>query len=204
METNFFKELAKIQFGGDLQIVIRKTEEAMIVSVLVKSDNCGDKAAKIIPPFVFNTTPDQLDALFFEQLNAPVQKTAEIISGMETYLKAQEEAKKQSALEKDKKEKAKKEKEAQDKLYKEAIKKVNEFKEKQDYYKAFGAIPDSLKFPEYKTEISELKAEISAKMQPDLFGTKPEEKPQEPLPEPATNSGGMFDDFPTSNTDTEF
>ncbi|WP_238555501.1 PRTRC system protein E [Chryseobacterium sp. P1-3] len=105
-----------MDINSKLILTIAKANESQIVaSILVQNDGCGDKAKNIIPPLNLKGTADELDAGFFEHIKAPLQTASGLMVDMESFMKQLEEAKKQSAMEKEKSDKEKKEKEAKEK-----------------------------------------------------------------------------------------
>jgi len=143
MNTNFFNQIAQLDFTGVLQLNISKgIENNLIVSVILNNEACGDKAKNLIPPLVFNATPQEFDEGFFEQITTPIQKASGLMVDMEKFLKQLEEAKKQSAIEKEKTEKEKKEKEAKDKKFKQAIDKVDELEKEGKFREAWIKVPN--------------------------------------------------------------
>src|SRR5690625_1709158 len=172
MNTNFFNQIAQLDFTGNLQLTIAKgTEANLIVSVMLNNEQCGDSAKNLIPPLTFNATPQEFDEGFFEQITTPIQKVSGLMVDMEKFLKQLEEAKKQSAIEKEKSEKAKKEKEAKDKKYKNSMAKVDELEKEGKFREAWIKIPDIAEFPEKADEIRKRKTSLSDKFgTPSLFG----------------------------------
>lgn len=103
MNTNFFNQIAQLDFTGVLQLNISKGAETnLIVSVLLNNEQCGDNAKNLITPLTFNATPQEFDEEFIQQITAPVQKVSGLMVDMEKFLKQMEEVKKQSAMEKEK------------------------------------------------------------------------------------------------------
>ena len=101
MNTNFFNQIAQLDFTGVLQLNISKgAENNLIVSVILNNEQCGDNAKNLIPPLTFNATPQEFDDGFFEQITAPIQTVSGLMVDMEKFLKQMEEVKKQSAMEK--------------------------------------------------------------------------------------------------------
>lgn len=172
METvNFFGQLARLDITGDLQLTIRKgAEDNWIVSVMLHNHQCGDGAKTLIPPLVLKGTAEELDEGFFDSITTPLQSTSELLINMEVFLKQQEEAKMQSAMEKEQAEKVKKEKETADKKYAEAMKKVDELEEEGKYKEAWMKLPDPTQYPQYMETIRKRKTELSNHFAPDLFG----------------------------------
>ena len=111
MQTNFFRQIAKMNLSGDLQITLRPTSEnSFVLSVLLKNEQCGDDAKKLIPPLNLRGTAEELDNGFFENIATPLQTTSGLMVDMENFMKQLEEVKKKSAMEKEKSEREKKEK----------------------------------------------------------------------------------------------
>ncbi|WP_062053035.1 PRTRC system protein E [Aquimarina longa] len=170
MNTNFFNQIAQLNIEGNLQINIQKTaEHTQIVSVLLQNENCGDTAKNNIPPLILKGTADDLDNGFFENISQPLEQTSALMLNMEAYLKAQELAKKQSAMEKEKAEKEKKQTDAKEKKYQQAMSKTDKLEAEGDYRKAWTAVPEVNDFPHHEEEIRKRKKELSAQFAPDLF-----------------------------------
>lgn len=171
MQTNFFKQLAAQQVEGDWNITIKVgTHNRMIVSVLFQNEKVGDNARKLIPPMVLKGTVEELDADFFKTIETPVKKTEGLFVNMEEYAKAQENARLQSKLEKDKQEAGKKEKNANDKKFEAQMKKVTELEKAEKFREAYGQLPKATDFPEHEETINAKKEELAEKFdQPELF-----------------------------------
>ncbi len=168
---NFFQNLFALQVQGDWNITIAQSvDNIYIVSVLLKNEQCGDDAKKLIPPLVLKGTAQELDEGFFSAIEAPVKATAQLFTNMETYLKQQEEAKMQSQIEKDKQSREQKQKDERKKRYEEAMKKVAELEIEGKHKEAYCKMPDAIEFKEYADEIRKRKEELSAKFgQASLF-----------------------------------
>jgi PRTRC genetic system protein E len=127
MNANFFNQIAQLSITGVLQLNITKgAENNLIVSVILQNEGCGDTAKNLIPPLNLRGTAEALDEGFFQQITTPIQTASGLMVDMEAFMKQLEEAKKQSAIEKEKTEKAKKEKEAKDKKFKDGMAKADE------------------------------------------------------------------------------
>lgn len=163
-----------MDFRGVLQLNIAKGAESnLIVSVILNNEQCGDNAKNLIPPLTFNATPQEFDEGFFQQINTPIQKASGLMVDMEVFMKQFEEAKKQSAMEKEKAEKEKKEKETKDKKYKEGMAKADELEKEGKFRDAWMKVPDITEFPEKADEIRKRKTELSEKFStPSLFGAE--------------------------------
>ena len=180
MNTNFFNQVQQLDFTGVLQLNISKgAQNNLIVSVLLHNEQCGDTAKNLIPPLTFNATPQEFDEGFFQQITTPIQKASGLMVDMEKFLKQLEEAKRQSAIEKEKAERAKKEQEAKDKKYKQAMAKVDELDKEGKFRDAWIKVPDIAEFPEKADEIRKRKTSLSDKFAtPSLFGAVEEPQPE--------------------------
>ena len=117
---------------------------------------------------------------------------------MEKFLKQLEEAKKQSAIEKDKADKEKKEKEAKDKKFKDAMAKADELEKEGKFREAWMKVPDITEFPEKADEIRKRKTSLSDKFgTPSLFGAMEEATPKQQQLEEVTA------DYPIDETGEE-
>ena len=73
MNTNFFSQVAQLDFTGNLQLTITKGAESnLIVSVLLLNEQCGDSAKNLIPPLTFNATAQEFDEGFIPRITVPV------------------------------------------------------------------------------------------------------------------------------------
>ncbi|MEA1849907.1 PRTRC system protein E [Chryseobacterium sp. MHB01] len=188
MNTNFFKQIQQLDFTGVLQLNISKgIDTNLIVTVLVNNDGCGDSAKNLIPPLTFNATPQEFDEGFFEQITTPIQKVSGLMVDMEKFQKQLDEAKKQSAIEKDKAEKQKKEQEAKDKKFKEGMAKADELEKEGKFREAWMKVPDIAEFPEKADEIRKRKTSLSDRFAtPSLFGAMEEATTEPPKAVEAT------------------
>lgn len=198
MNTNFFNQIQQLDFTGVLQLNISKgIESNLIVTVLLNNEACGDSAKNLIPPLTFNATPQEFDEGFFEQVTTPIQKVSGLMVDMEKFQKQLDEAKAQSAIEKEKAEKEKKEKEAKDKKFKDAMAKADELEKEGKFREAWMKVPDMTEFPEKADEIRKRKTSLSDKFAtPSLFGAMEEATPEPP--EEAVTA-----DYPIDETDEE-
>lgn len=173
MNSNFFNQIAELDFIGNLQLIITKgAENTLIVSILLNNEKCSDNAKNIIPPLLFNATAQELDNEFIQQISSPIQIVSDVMIDMEQFLKQMEEVKKQSIKEKEKTEKAKKDKLSKDKKYEDAMLKVNELEKEGKFREAWIKVPEPTEFPQKVDEIRKRKSELSAKFStPSLFGT---------------------------------
>ena len=199
MNTNFFNQIQQLDFTGVLQLNISKgIESNLIVTVLLNNEQCGDSAKNLIPPLTFNATPQEFDEGFFEQITTPIQKVSGLMVDMEKFQKQLDEAKAQSAIEKEKTEKAKKDKETKDKKFKDAMAKADELEKEGKFREALIKVPDITEFPEKADEIRKRKTALSDKFAtPSLFGAMDEAKPEPPIEQEITA------DYPIDETDED-
>ena len=199
MNTNFFNQIAKLDFTGVLQLNISKgAENNLIVSVILNNEQCGDNAKNLIPPLTFNATPQEFDDGFFEQITAPIKTVSGLMVDMEKFLKQLEEVKKQSAMEKEKADKQKKEQEAKNKKFKDGMAKADELEKEGKFRESWMKVPEITEFPEKADEIRKRKNALSDKFAtPSLFGAMDEAKPELQQEEEVTV------DYPTDETDEE-
>ena len=95
---------------------------------------------------------------------------------MEAFMKQLEEAKKQSAMEKEKTDKEQKEQEAKDKKFKDGMAKADELEKECKFREAWMKVPEISEYPEKADEIRKRKSELSDKFSSTgLFAT---EQPQ--------------------------
>jgi len=202
MNTNFFNQVQQLDFTGVLQLNISKgAENNLIVSVLLNNEQCGDNAKNLIRPLTFNATPQEFDEGFFEQITTPIQKVSGLMVDMEKFLKQMEEVKKQSAMEKAKAEKAKKEQETKDKKFKLAMDKVDELEKEGKYRDAWIKVPNITDFPEKADELRKRKTALSAKFEPDLFGTSEKGEPKKT--EPETDPDALYPPYQVDKVEVE-
>ena len=199
MNTNFFNQIQQLDFTGVLQLNISKgIESNLIVTVLLNNEQCGDSAKNLIPPLTFNATPQEFDEGFFEQITTPIQKVSGLMVDMEKFQQQLDEAKAQSAIEKEKTEKAKKDKETKDKKFKDAMAKADELEKEGKFREAWIKVPDITEFPEKADEIRKRKTALSDKFAtPSLFGAMDEAKPEPPIEQEITA------DYPIDETDED-
>ena len=170
MQTNFFRQIAKMNLTGDLQIILRPTEEnSFVLSVLLNNEQCGDEARKTIPPLNLRGTAEELDNGFFETITMPLQTASGLMVDMEVFMKQLEEAKKKSAMEKEKSDKEKKEKEAKEKKYKEAFQKAETLEKEGKYKDAWSALPKVSENPDFAEAIRKKQDEYEKHFAPSLF-----------------------------------
>ena len=170
MQTNFFRQIAKMNLSGDLQITFTPTtENNFVVSVLLKNEQCGDTAKNTIPPLNLRGTAEDLDNGFFENISVPMQTASGLMVDMESFMKQLEEAKKKSAMEKEKSDREKKEKEAKEKKYNEALQKAEELEKEGKYKEAWTALPKVSEYPDFADTIRKKQDEYEKYFAPSLF-----------------------------------
>jgi PRTRC genetic system protein E len=198
MNTNFFNQIAQMDIQGDLHLTIAKgAENNLIVSVMLQNEQCGDNAKNIIPPLTLRGTAEELDNGFFEKITTPIQTASGLMVDMEGFMKQLEEAKKQSAMEKEKADSKKKEQEAKDKKFKDGMAKADELEAAGKFRDAWMKVPEITEFPEKADEIRKRKAELSAKFStPSLFGAMEEAKSER-------SKEVLFPDYTTDEVEEE-
>lgn len=205
--TNFFKQIAALDFTGVLQLSISKgIENNLIVSVFLNNESCADSAKNTIAPLTFNASPEEFDKDFFEQITTPIQKVSGLLVDMDQFLKQLEETKKQSAIEKEQTEKAKKEMDSKAKKYKDAMAKADELEKEGKFREAWMKVPDASEFPDKTEQIKKRKAELSNQFeQNSLFGLLEETKVQQPKVQDDNDDGQneVSDDFQTIETEKQ-
>ena len=185
MTTNFFENIAGLNIPGNWKITIQTEDNIeFTVSALFTALQCGDNAAKAIPPMLLKGTPTELNDGFFETITIPAQQTAGLYSNMESYLKGLEAAKVASKQEQDNRDKAKKQaaaankdngdiivpdakinKEEKKKAYEDAMQEVAELIKKLKFSDALNMLPSIADYPhkegELKKKTDYLKTQIA-------------------------------------------
>lgn len=171
METvNFFKQIAQMNITGDLQITIKKgAENNWIVSTLLHNEACGDSAKNLIVPCTLRGTAEEMDEDFFATITSPLETASGLMVNMEVFLKQLEEAKRHSAMEKEKADKEKKEKETKDRKYNEALQKAEELEKEGKFKEAWTALPKSSEYPQYAEQIRKRQSVYEHHFAPSLF-----------------------------------
>lgn len=174
MQTNFFRQIAKMNLTGDLQITLRQTtENSFVLSVLLNNEQCGDEARKLIPPLNLRGTAEELDNGFFENVSTPLQTASGLMVDMESFMKQLEVAKRKSAMEKEKSDKDKKEKDGKEKKYKDAIQKAEELEKEGRFKDAWSALPKASEYPDFAENIRKKQDEYERHFAPSLFTENP-------------------------------
>jgi len=173
MQTNFFRQLTKLNLVGDLQLILRQSSEnRFVLSIMLNNEQCGDEARKAIPPLNLRGTAEELDNGFFDSVATPLQTASGLMVDMENFMKQLEEARKKSAMEKEKTEQEKKEKEAKEKKYKEALQKAEDLEKERKYKEAWSALPKASEYPNYAEIIRKKQDEYERHFAPSLFHTE--------------------------------
>lgn len=188
MNTIFFKQIAELDFEGVLQLNIAKgADDNLIVSVLLNNEKCDDNAKNLISPFNIRGKAEELDNGFFEKITEPIQQVSGLMVDMEKFLKQLEEARRQSAMEKEKTDRQKKEQDTKEKKYKEAMAKAQELERAGKHREAWMKLPKPSEFPDYAETIRKRQTELSGKFAaPSLFGAMDQAAPELPQTELAT------------------
>ncbi|UPZ16191.1 PRTRC system protein E [Flavobacterium humidisoli] len=198
MSTNFFNQITQLNFTGNLQLTIAKgAENKIIVSIMLQNEGCADTAKNIIPPLNLRGTAEELDNGFFEKITTPIQTASGLMIDMEGFMKQLEQAKKQSAMEKEKQDRHKKEQETKDKKFKDAMAKADELEKEGRFREAWIKVPEMAEFPDKADEIRRRKTALSDKFSaPSLFGGMEEAKP-----EPSIEA--LYPDYSAKDTEQE-
>lgn len=183
--TNFFSQVAALEFEGCLNLTLKKEGALLTVSVLLQNEGCGDAAKKHIPPLILRGDAKELGEGFFPAIAEPVQQTSQLLLNMEQFLKGQEEAKKQSAMEKKKAEKTEKADKAvpqdpKEKKYLEAMAQADALEAEGKFREAWSKVPQPSDYPDRADALRARRASLSKQFAPDLFVAAAPETPVEP------------------------
>ncbi|SOD17771.1 PRTRC system protein E [Pedobacter xixiisoli] len=193
--TNFFTELADMEFTGDLHLTISHGNDGnMIVSALLRNNECRDDAKKMIPPMIFRGTAEKLDEAFLHDLRNPVEQVSELLCKMDDFMQQVENAKKQSAMGKDKVSVEKKEQDKKDKKYTDAMKKAEELDSEGKWKDAWLVLNNLENVDKEHIETLRIrKSKLREKFAPDLFaqGALPEKE----MDEQTDEAGADFDEM---------
>lgn len=177
--TNFFAHIAAIPFEGCLNITVKKDGEQLTTSVLLQNDGCGDAAKHHIPPLILKGSAKELCEGFLDAITTPVAQTSKLLVNMEAYLKGQEAAKKNAAMEKKKTEKVDKAdksdkpttpEEIQEVKYNGIMAEVDKLEAAGKFREAWVKVPQASEFPDKAEAMRKRRSSLSAKFSPDLFG----------------------------------
>jgi PRTRC genetic system protein E len=179
--TNFFAHIAAIPFEGCLNITVKKDGEQLTTSVLLQNDGCGDAAKNHIPPLILRGSAKELCEGFLDAITTPVAETSKLLVNMEQFLKGQETAKKNAAMEKKKTEKVDKAEKSDKPTTPEEIKEmkyigimaeVDKLEAAGKFREAWLKVPKTSEFPEKSEEMQKRRSSLSAQFSPDLFGAE--------------------------------
>jgi PRTRC genetic system protein E len=164
--------------------------------VMLQNEACGDNAKNIIPPLNLRGTAEELDSGFFHTITTPIQSVSGLMVDMESFMKQVEEAKKQSAIEKEKADTQNKQQETKDKKFKDAIAKADQLEKEGKFREAWIKVPEIAEFPQKAEEIRRRRKELSDQFSaPSLFGAM--EEKAEPSKE------ALFPDYATIQVEEE-
>lgn len=122
-----FKELDKVMAPGtDLSLAIRKDGCKMTVSVLPKSSGVKDSAKDQIVPLVVSGSPEELDEGFLSIVTKPVETVCGLLSRIEEFERAGQQAAAASRMAKEQKDKAASEEKARKEKYDALLAKADE------------------------------------------------------------------------------
>jgi PRTRC genetic system protein E len=171
MRTNFFQALERLQSVGAWVINVNfSAGHELIVSVLLKSHD-GENQKSQLPPMVFKGTAQEIDEGILEGLTQPVAETKSLFANISAYNKGLEEAKaKLVAKPKAEKqavntEKQKPVEEVSNKpKFEDILKEINALNAACKYAEAVAMIPTAADYPDKKSEIEKLKADLEWRM----------------------------------------
>src|SRR5690606_28323457 len=126
-------------------------------------------------PLNLKGTAAELDNGFFEHVIKPLQTASDLMVDMDAFFKQVEEARKKSAMEKEKVDRERKEQDAKTKKYTEAMAKVDGLDREGKHREAWMKLPKVEDHPEKADEIRKRRTELSGKFAPDLFGAEKEQ-----------------------------
>lgn len=182
MKTNFFHQLATPNVPGNWKIAIHTSDNInFTVSALFTALQCGDGAAKAIPPMLVKGTAEELSEGFFDTITQPVAVTAGLYHNMEQYLKEVEAARLKSKEEQDRKkaeqdknkpqatsktkdnietDEMKQAKAEKQQAYAETLKSIDQLKGQMKYTEALEILPSVSDYPEKKPELDKKRQEL--------------------------------------------
>lgn len=181
--TNFFRQMASLNFEGNVCLTIAKAgENNLVVSLMVQNDRCEDKAKQLIEPLLFRGDALKIDEAFFEDFKSPIEVTSELLSNMGSYMKSVEEVRKASELEKSKSNKPNTGQSGKANKYEEAMAKADELDRENRPRDAWMVLDKLQGYPEHAESIRKRKRELSDKFSASgLFATTESNE----LPEPS-------------------
>jgi PRTRC genetic system protein E len=108
MKTNFFEQIATLEFQGALNLNMTKNAEGFLTVSVYLPNLTTDTAGNIIPPMILKGHAAELDEGFFDAIAAPVKQTSSLFANMDAYQQSLKKAAESSKAEVDKKNKANK------------------------------------------------------------------------------------------------
>lgn len=175
----FFKEISSLMSEGvDLNLTIKKSGEALIVSVLPNVTNLKDEAAKKIAPLVVKGAPGEMDVEFIGAISAPIRKVSGMLVNMSAFEKAADAASMDSKAAKAEKDKEKKEADAKKKKFDQLSKKAGELEKDKKYKNAIACLKQSLQYATGKQSVeAHIKKLETLAGKNSLFGEMDAEEP---------------------------
>lgn len=164
--------------GDSLTIVITKTGDNLVTSVVPRKSGLKDSAKDMIHPLLLTGTPEELDADFIKEITAPIQKATGILTNLREFEKSTEIAEANSKATKVEAEKAKKAADEKKKKYDAAIKQADDREKEGKLREAIAALKEADKHATsnhsaISGRISKLKAKLGAN---SIFGAFEEEE----------------------------
>lgn len=198
--TNFFSQVAALDFQGSLLLTLKKDGEQLTVSLLLRNEASGGDTKHNIPPLLLKGTPAELGEGFFPSITEPVQSTSQLLVNLEQFRKGQEETKKQAAKENKKTEKdtePKAQASPKEQQYAKALAQADALENEGKFKEAWCKLPQPAEFPDNAEEIRKRRASLSAKFSPDLFGAgQPTTTEVEPKTEEDATDNENAEGFP--------
>lgn len=164
--------------GDSLTIVITKTGDNLVTSVVPRKSGLKDSAKDMIHPLLLTGTPEELDADFIKEITAPIQKATGILTNLREFEKSTEIAEANSKATKVEAEKAKKATDEKKKKYEAAIKQADDREKEGKLREAIASLKEADKYATsnhgaISGRISKLKAKLGAN---SIFGDFEEEE----------------------------
>ena len=184
MKTNFFEQVAGLQFIGNMLLNINHDETGILtVSAILKNGSNTAAAGNQLPPMLFKGTAQELDEGFFAGLAQPVKQTLGLLTNLAAYQQELDKAKKNAkpdnkqakAAEPENEEEQEetetlftpkpddKEAKAEKKrLYDEAMDRAKELARQMKYAEALAQLPDATDYPDKAELLKAKRQEIQA------------------------------------------
>ncbi len=164
MTTNFFQTFIGMQTHGACTLNIKITKEKKLaISLLLYDEDIDEKALKLIKPLTLYGTPAELDNGFFDGVSEPIKQTVELLTNLKEYKEGLTEAKKQSTMEKDKKDAKAKEKKPdapKEITFETEMEKVDELAAQGKFSEALLKLPKEEKYPDHSEELQAKRDEL--------------------------------------------